>query len=432
MDSIGTWVVWVGATSLIVWVFILSWPYRKARHFTVQASIAAPTVQIWKAFFEHSADGDATALHTSIVSAKQIQQDPPTYEYLVDATGGYGTHHRTIQVQVLHTREGEYQEVRTIQLDGKALPYGPAHIETVSLRPNASGTTVTTTWRGETATLGEFMMLRRANKAYLRKAKEFYDTGRIPPKKPASSLRLSLALSSLAIITFILWLGWLAGLFLSAALILHEFGHWIAMKLTGQPAPRIMLVPFLGGAALANHPHKTLFRDAFCALMGPGVSALASLGFVFVAWTIGAQLNAEYAVDPTSVTPERVAPMEWFFTLGLIIGVLNLVQMIPLLPLDGGQVLRAVMQSFHAIWARRAMLGLSCLGVIGFAISGDPLLAGVVAVGGLQAWHLSGESSRVGPMSARDVAVVLIGYTLVLSIHGAAAYIGAMWLRFIH
>ena len=58
---------------------------------------------------------------------------------------------------------------------------------------------------------------------------------------------------------------------------LHEFGHWIAMRFTGQPAPRIMLVPFFGGVTLANHPHKTLFRDAFCALMGAGVSALPSL-----------------------------------------------------------------------------------------------------------------------------------------------------------
>jgi Zn-dependent protease len=401
------------------------------RHFTLQESIAAPTERVWKAFCEHLADPDVAALHTSIVSIKEVQQNPPTHEYVVDATGGYGTYHRTIQIRILQARETEYQETRTTQLDGRPLPYGPEHIETVRLQPDASGTTVTMNWRGETATLGEFMALRRNNRALLQNVKQFYQTGRVPSKHIESSLRLTLTLSLLAVATFVLWLGWLAGLFLSAALILHEFGHWIAMKLTGQPAPRIMLVPFLGGAALANHPHKTLFRDAFCALMGPGVSGLASLSFVFAAWMIGAKLNAEYAVDPTSVTPERVASMSWFFTLGLIIGILNLLQLIPFLPLDGGQVLRAVMQSFHAIWARRAMLGLGCLGVIGFAISGDPLLAGVVAVGGLQAWHLSGELPRVARMSACGVAVVLIGYTLLLVIHGAAAYMGAMWLRFI-
>ena len=124
--------------------------------------------------------------------------------------------------------------------------------------------------------------------------------------------------------------------------------------------------------------------------------------------------------------------MTWFFTLGFIVGGLNLLQLIPLLPLDGGQTLRAVMQSLHAVWARRAMLGLGGLGMIGFAISGQPLLAGVVALGGLQAWHLSKDPSRSDAMSWAGIAAMLVGYALLLIIHAAATYLGVVFLQFIY
>jgi hypothetical protein len=60
-------------------------------------------------------------------------------------------------------------------------------------------------------------------------------------------------LSILAVGTFALWLGWIGAVMLTAVLILHEFGHLIAMRLTGQPA-RAMRVPLFGDVALANHP----------------------------------------------------------------------------------------------------------------------------------------------------------------------------------
>jgi hypothetical protein len=243
----------------------------------LEANIAAPAERIWKAFAEHLADADAAALHTSIVSIKEVHQDPPTHEYVVDTTGGRGTHHRTVQIEILQAHAGEYQETRTIQQDGKPLPYGPEHTETVQLQPVPSGTKVTMTWRGETANWGEFIARRIDSRAWLQEVKQFYESGDVPPKRIGTSLRWSLTLSLIAVGTFVLGFGWLPGLFLTAALILHEFGHWIAMRFTGQPAPRIMLVPFFGGVTLANHPHKTLFRDAFCALMGAGVSALPSL-----------------------------------------------------------------------------------------------------------------------------------------------------------
>lgn len=75
-------------------------------------------------------------------------------------------------------------------------------------------------------------------------------------------------------------MGKYAGLLLSSMLLLHEFGHWLGMRLTGQPSARFMLVPLLGGVAVPNNPHKTEFADAFSTLMGPGISALVCGGLM--------------------------------------------------------------------------------------------------------------------------------------------------------
>jgi len=234
----------------------------------------------------------------------------------------------------------------------------------------------------------------------------------------------------LAVGTFVLWLGWLGGLILAAALILHEFGHWTAMRLTGQPAPRMMLVPFFGGIALANHPHKSLFADAVCALMGAGLSALVSLGFLLATQVLGSSLDADLPWDLYSInlTPEWWETVRWSFRAAMIVGALNLLQLIPVLPLDGGQVLRAVMQSFHAAGARRAMIGISGVGTVVFALLGDPLLAGLIAFGGLQAWHMSRLPARARPMRGHEIGVIAAGYGLTIAIHGAAVVTGAAWL----
>ena len=87
----------------------------------------------------------------------------------------------------------------------------------------------------------------------------------------------SLSLTTLAVASFILLFGWVFALILTIAIIIHEYGHWLAMRMTGQPKPRIMLIPFLGGVAVPNHPYKSQFDDAFVSLMGAGLSLIPCL-----------------------------------------------------------------------------------------------------------------------------------------------------------
>lgn len=428
MSRFGEIATWTAIGGGLLWAFAMGWPSRRQRQFVVETIIAAPVERVWKTVCEKPGEPETAGFNVGIASVKQVQQDPPIHEYDVDVSG-YGTHFRKMRVETIEERKNEHLLVRTVELDGKAFPFGQQQRHSTTLAVGPDGTRVVLEWSGETATLGQFNALKRQHGAYLRRAKEFCETGRPPPRRAGLSLRQGLILSAMAIATFMLWLGWLGGAILTGVLILHELGHWVAMKLTGQPAPRLILIPFFGGAALANHPHKTLLRDAFCALMGPGMSAIASLAVLIAARVMVQGLKTDHAVDPGSITADRLVWLTWLFKLGVILGAINLLQLIPMLPLDGGQVLRAVMQSFHAVWARRTLLGFAGLGVIGFAAAGEPLFAGLMALGGLQAWHMSGDPPRAQPMNGGGVAVIILGYLLACAAHGAAVLSGLEWMK---
>ena len=204
--------------------------------------------------------------------------------------------------------------------------------------------------------------------------------------------------------------------------MLHEFGHWLAMRLTGQPAPRIMLVPFFGGVAVGNHPHKSQFDAAFCALMGPGFSALPCLALLAAALVLGSMepvndagtLAQQYFMPPLLAT--AAAALAGF------IGLLNLLQLLPVLPLDGGQVLRALVQSFSGIWARRILLAVTGIGIAGFLYIGDLIITGFLALGLFQAWHMGTEPPKARPMRAIGATVICIGYGLTLAVHAGAVF----------
>ena len=112
--------------------------------------------------------------------------------------------------------------------------------------------------------------------------------------------------------------------------------------------------------------------------------------------------------------------------LAMAVGALNLLQLIPILPLDGGQVLRATMQSFGAVWARRILLAAAALGVLGSAWIGDYIIAAVAVLGGVGAWHMDTEPSDVRPMGVLATSVIGVGYAVTLAVHAGATIFG-LW-----
>ena len=104
-----------------------------------------------------------------------------------------------------------------------------------------------------------------------------------------------------------------------AALILHEGGHLIAMKLCGYRDGSLLFLPFLGAVATARKDDATLTQRFCVALAGPlpGLILGVLLAIIFK--------------DASSST--------WVKQASWILICLNLFNLLPIYPLDGGQII---------------------------------------------------------------------------------------------
>ncbi|MEM7221426.1 MAG: site-2 protease family protein [Pseudomonadota bacterium] len=416
----GAWIGLVLTAGLFAMI-VLSWPYRRCRGFTLRRRIAAPRERVWDAYQVDLADPANAAFHHDTVSVETVSEAPLVRDHIFDLSGGHGTNLVTARIETLDQERPALYHSRHQSIGGAPSPFGPEESTRLSLAERPGGTAVRLDWRGETGTLWQFFNVWRSSRRFLGRLKLFCETGEVePPANARRSLLTSLALSVIAVGSFAVWLGWVGALVLAVVLVVHEFGHWLAMRLTGQPAPRLMLIPFLGGVAVANHPHRSQFDDALCALMGPGFSVLPCLGLlVAVVALVPPVVGADYS-DP--ILAMRAHGGLIAVALLLVVGVVNALQLLPVLPLDGGQVLRAMIQSFSGHWARRILLLITCAGMAAFGWIGDYILAAVLGLGALQAWHMSPAAPGARPMNGKEIGVIALGYGLCIAVHGGAIY----------
>jgi Zn-dependent protease len=119
---------------------------------------------------------------------------------------------------------------------------------------------------------------------------------------------------------------WKFGLLLMIAIGFHESGHVWAMKKMGIKTKGFYFLPFIGGAAIAEEEYKTYGENAYVAIMGP-------------VWGLGLALLCAIAYWVTGI-PMLAAASAWMATL-------NLFNLLPITPLDGGQLIRSVAFSIH-------------------------------------------------------------------------------------
>lgn len=122
-------------------------------------------------------------------------------------------------------------------------------------------------------------------------------------------------------------LNWQTAVVLIVGLCVHEMGHVWAMRRVGIKTSGFYLIPFVGGICSPQRPFQHRFEEAFVAIMGP-VFGLFSLPVCFIA---GYAMTSSFwqAADLTA-----------------FIAFINLFNMLPIVPLDGGRVLRAAISSF--------------------------------------------------------------------------------------
>ena len=209
-----------------------------------------------------------------------------------------------------------------------------------------------------------------------------------------------LLLSALAILSFWYLLGWQLGLFLTAAIVLHEAGHAAAMVMTGVGVRGVYLVPFFGGAAVPKTAYQTERRLGIVALMGPCPSLIPTLGLLAMYQLTGQDLYGQAA--------------EMF-------AVINASNLLPIYPLDGGLILNALIGSVN----QKAAFIAGWIGVatgLGLAVYFESYLIGVpFLLFALQRYLSGGGIKGLKPLSLTEgIALALasiatfVTYVLVL------------------
>jgi Zn-dependent protease len=142
-------------------------------------------------------------------------------------------------------------------------------------------------------------------------------------------------------------------LLLFLIVLVHEFGHALACRQVGGVANRIVLWP-LGGVAFVNPPQRpgaTLWSIAAGPLVN--VVLLAALAVIGL-------LNRSFGWAQTWPDVYRLLRAAWFINLGLLV-----FNMLPVYPLDGGQILRSLL--WFVLGRARSLMVATIVGFLGVA-----------------------------------------------------------------
>jgi Zn-dependent protease len=199
----------------------------------------------------------------------------------------------------------------------------------------------------------------------------------------------------------LLWSWWFA-VGLVVLLFVHEMGHVLEARRQGLATSAPMFIPFLGALiALKQVPHD-VWREARLALAGPYLGSLGALAF----WIVGAATERDFFIAMAYVG---------FF--------LNLFNLLPIVPLDGG---RAVGALHPAFW----LVGLVALAAL-LVVTPNPILILILVIGGLELWNRwrhrgSAEAQEyysISPGKRVAVAVAYLGLAAVLVVFMGATHI---------
>jgi len=137
--------------------------------------------------------------------------------------------------------------------------------------------------------------------------------------KSAKMIKIALASGSMLAYSYLFT--WEFAVILLGAIVFHEYGHITGMKNCGIKTKGIYLIPFLGGAAVPSESFKSRTQEVYVSLMGPWYGLALLIPFLFY----GVVYESSLAVGLAS-----------------FMALLNLFNLIPINPLDGGRVIKSI------------------------------------------------------------------------------------------
>ena len=152
-------------------------------------------------------------------------------------------------------------------------------------------------------------------------------------------------------------------------LLFHELGHIVAMRLCGYRNTAILFLPFLGAVATASQREgTTLSQKVWISIAGPLPGLILGVGLTLA-------LQAGWI--PPSQQAGWIHELQW-----MLIG-LNLFNLLPIYPLDGGQIADLLLVSIDPfLGVLFKLCGVAILGLLSLVL-GNPMLIGFTVLIGL-------------------------------------------------
>jgi Zn-dependent protease len=194
----------------------------------------------------------------------------------------------------------------------------------------------------------------------------------------------------------LIW-GWRFAVGFVLLLLVHEMGHVIQLRREGIQASAPMFIPFLGAVVAAKSLGENATAEARVGLAGPVLGSLGAALLVPVWLVTGNELWQALAFTG-------------FF--------LNLFNLLPVVPLDGGRAM-AAMAPWMWIVGLAAMVGIA-------VVFPNPIILIILLFAGMETWRRwkarrkGGEEQaayyRVKPLHRLAVAAVYVGLVVALAI----------------
>jgi Zn-dependent protease len=217
-------------------------------------------------------------------------------------------------------------------------------------------------------------------------------------------LKLKVVTTGASMLVSIAAYAWLWGLPFAIGFVIlifvHELGHVLELRRQGVPASAPLFIPFLGAVIGMKELPDDAWKEARVALAGPILGSVGAAACWIAAEATGSELLQGLA-------------FVGFF--------LNLFNLVPITPLDGG---RAVGALHPAFWFVGLLMMVALL-----ALRPNPILILIVILGGLDLWRRwreRGEAEeyyKVTPRRRLTIGVVYLGLVVALALAMSATYV---------
>jgi Zn-dependent protease len=135
-------------------------------------------------------------------------------------------------------------------------------------------------------------------------------------------------------------------------IFVHEAGHAVVMRRLGLPAGAPVFIPFVGAVIAMKSLPRDAYVEALVGIGGPVLGSVGALGCLIVAWATGSL---------------------FWYSLASTGFLLNLFNLIPISPLDGGRVVGVISRWLWAVGY--------AVGIVVFLATHSPMLLLILLLG---------------------------------------------------